>query len=320
MEHKPIVFLGDPHLSDRQIQTRVDDTTETCIEKFRWVLGYAASIGADVICTGDVFSHTLYGNLFRYEVKAVLRKFNSLGFGFYSCGGNHPGDVDGKNVETTIYRELGQFCYDGYIKYLGELGGSFQCYTLPGGEAIVGFSAYSSLDAIKCPPEKVIGMVCHHWIMDAFGDSLVVYPDDMKKVFPNLKFIVAGHDHAFHEPYTSRDGVMVVRPGSMMRTDAGASSNRNPKVAVCKPEPGTVGAWTLVEVKCARPYGEVFYVEGRTVAAESAGAIGRFVQQMKQNVDVVLDVNSVVRSQFELVPAEDKSLIQGDLAANGFVV
>jgi hypothetical protein len=320
MDQRPIVFLGDPHLSDRQIQTRVDDTTETCLEKFKWVLSFAASQGADILCTGDVFSHTLYGNRFRHELKVALREFNSTGCAFYSCGGNHPGDVDGKDVETTIFRELGQFCFDGYINFLGQLGGRFQSYQLASGGVVVGFSAYSSLDAITCPPETVVGMVCHHWIMDAFGDSLVVYPDDLKKTFPNLKFIVAGHDHAFHEPYVSRDGVLVVRPGSMMRTDAGASSNRIPKVAVCKPEPGTVGAWTLVEVKCARPYEEVFYVERRAIEAGSADAIGRFVRQMKQNVDVVLDVNSVVQSQFELVPVEDKSLIRGDLVANGFVV
>jgi hypothetical protein len=316
----PIVFLGDPHLSDRQIQTRVDDTADTCLKKFIWVLEYARSLKADVICTGDVFSHTLYGNRFRHDVKVALRTFNSKGGGFYSCGGNHPGDVDGKDAGATLFRELGQFCFDGYINYLGKLTGSFRSYQFPTGEAIVGFSAYSSLDDITCPPESVVGMVCHHWIMDAFGDSLVVYPDDMKKLFPNLKFIVAGHDHAFHKPYISRDGVLVVRPGSMMRTDAGASSNRIPRVVVYKPELEGVGEWSYVDIACARPYDEVFYVERRGVDAESAGAIGRFVQQMRQNVDVVLDVNSVVRSQFELVPAEDKSLIQGDLVANGFVV
>jgi hypothetical protein len=153
--------------------------------------------------------------------------------------------------------------------------------------------------------------------MDAFGDSLVVYPDEMKKVFPALKFIVAGHDHAFHEPYVSRDGVLVVRPGSMMRTDAGESSKRIPKVVVWDVDKDQ---WDYVEIACSRPYSEVFYAERREVEAESAGALDRFVQQMKQNVDVVLDVNGVVRSQFELVPVEDKPLIRDDLVLNGFVV
>jgi hypothetical protein len=113
---------------------------------------------------------------------------------------------------------------------------------------------------------------------------------------------------------------MVVRPGSMMRTDSGASSNRIPKVAVWFPGSEEYGLWRCDNIACARPYEEVFYVESKAVAEESADAIGRFVRQMQQNVDVVLDVNSVVRSQFELVPVEDKQLIKNDLAANGFMV
>jgi hypothetical protein len=314
---KPIVFLGDPHLSDRQIQTRVDDSTETCLEKFNWVLRYANSLAADVLCTGDVFSHSLYSNRTRHGIKQMLRWFQSEGGAFYSCGGNHSGDVGGTDITTTVFRELGQFCYDGYIKYLGNYDGYFHNYVLPSGEVIAGYSAYSSgLESLPAR-DSVVGLVCHHWIMDAFGDTLVVYPDEMKKIFPRLKLIVAGHDHAFHEPYTSRDGVLVVRPGSMMRTDAGVSSKRIPEVAVWDPD---ADLWEYVEIACARPYEEVFYAERRQVEAESASAIDRFVQRMKQNVDVVLDVNSVVRSQFELVPVGDKPLIRDDLVSNGFVV
>jgi hypothetical protein len=186
-----------------------------------------------------------------------------------------------------------------------------------GGVLVAGYPAYSS--GFDDFPHKggVVGLVCHHWIMDAFGDSLVVYPDDMKKVFPNLKFIVAGHDHAAHEPYVSRDGVFVVRPGSMMRTDAGESSRRIPRIAVWD---SGLDKWGYVDIACARPYDEVFYSERRRVEAESASALDRFVRQMQKNVDVVLDVNGVVRSQFELVPAEDKSLIRDDLVLIGFVV
>jgi hypothetical protein len=136
-------------------------------------------------------------------------------------------------------------------------------------------------------------------------------------MFPDLKFIVAGHDHAFHEPYVSRDGVLVVRPGSMMRTDAGASSKRIPQVAVWTPD---TDDWRFVEIGCARPYEEVFYVERRSVDSGSVGAISRFVNQMRENVDMVLDIDGVVRSQFETVPAADKPLIKADLASNGFMV
>jgi hypothetical protein len=287
------------------------------LQKLHWVLEFAASLGADVLCTGDVFSHTLYGNHFRHEVKMALLFFKVSGGSFYSCGGNHSGDVEGADASTTIYRELGQFCFDGYIKYLGKFNDVRQCYELPSGGVVAGFSAYSSVEEICDTPDFVQGLVCHHWIMDAFGDSLVVYPDDMKKMFPSLQFIVAGHDHSFHEPYVSRDGVLVVRPGSMMRTAAGDSSKRIPQVAVWAPD---TNGWRFVEIGCARPYEEVFYVERRAVDSGSVGAISRFVKQMQENVNLVLDVDGVVRSQFEVVPEADKPLIKADLASNGFMV
>jgi hypothetical protein len=312
---KPVVFLGDPHLSDRQILTRFDDTAVVCLEKFEWVLDYALGIGADILCTGDVFTHTLYSNKTRHRVKRALRRFGESGGIFASCGGNHSGDVEGTDISTTPYRELGQFCFDGYMRYLGSLEGSFYDYRFEGGGVIVGYSAYEA--GVKSRPEDdVVGVVCHHWIQDAFGDSLVVYPDDLKRIFPGLQFVVAGHDHAFHEPYVSRDGVLVVRPGSMMRTDAGKSSRRIPGLAVWYGG----DRWEYVPVACARQYDEVFYSEKRKVDAESAGAIYQFVRRMQQSGDVVLDVNSVVQAQYDVVPEPDRGFIRDDLVSNGFSV
>jgi hypothetical protein len=311
----PIVFLGDPHLSDRQIQSRVDNTTETCLAKFEWVLNYASSIGADIICTGDVFTHTLYSNKTRFRLKMMLKDFHSKGLWFVSCAGNHPGDIEGTDVSTVPFREFGQFCLDGYMNLLSK---DAPYWFKHGAGAIVGYSAYHDFPVVsgeRC--NTVSGMVCHHWIQDAFGDSLVVYPDDVKKEFPNLKFIVAGHDHAYHDPYYSRDGVLVVRPGSMMRTDAGKSSRRIPCVAVWRPDSDW---WDYVPISCSRPYEEVFYSERRDIDASSANAVDRFVRQMERNVSVVLDVDSVVRSQYELVPAEDKGFIKADLVSSGFII
>ena len=321
---KKIVFLGDTHLSDRQISTRVDDTTETCLEKFEKVLGFAKLKDADIICTGDVFTHTLYSNKTRYRIKKALKDFQGAGLGFFSCAGNHSGDVEGIDSSTVIYRELGQFCIDGYINFLGEFDGVFKDYVIDEGYedfprmVIRGYSAYSELNTSDAG--SVIGLVCHHWIMDAFGDSLVVYPDDMKKVFPNLRFIVAGHDHAYHDPYYSRDGVWVVRPGSMMRTDAGKSSDRIPCVELFTMGQGLTNySWEQVPISCARPYSEVFYSEKRQADSESANALSRFVEQMQNNSGAVMDIVSAVREQLALVPAGDQGMIKNDLSQQGFL-
>ena len=243
---------------------------------------------------------------------------------------HNSGDVEDRNPASVIYRELGQFVLDGYINFLGCFDHYCRPYfldrSLTNSPVIAGYSAYSNMNdsVVEAVSDKVIGLVCHHFIgQECFGDPLVVYPDDMKKVFPNLRFMIGGHDHAYHEPYTSRDGVYVVRPGSMMRTDSGESSKRIPCVEVLYPGTGegfTPDRWETVPIACARPYEEVFYVEKKGVNAGSVNALDRFVRQMQEQTNVVMDINSAVKEQFALVPHEDKDMVKADLAAQGFMV
>ena len=326
---KPIVFLGDPHLSDRQISTRVDDTTETCLEKFEWVLNYAKSIDANIICTGDMFTHTLFNNRTRYRLKKAIREYRYSGGWLWSISGNHSGDIEDRNPDSALYRELGQFVLDGYVNFLGCFDRYCRSYfldrSLTNSPVIIGYSAYCTdvNDSVaESLSDRVIGMVCHHFIgQECFGDPLVIYPDDMKKVFPNLRFIVGGHDHAHHVPYMSRDGVWVVRPGSMMRTDSGESSKRIPCVEVLYPRmDGEPDRWEIVPIACARSYDEVFFAEKRDINAGSVNALERFVRQMQEQTNVVMDINSAVKEQFALVPHEDRDMVRADLAAQGFMV
>jgi len=324
-----ILFIGDLHLSDRQISTRVDDTTETCLEKLQWILHFAERSSADILHTGDMFTHTLYSNKTRFQIKQMLREFKTSGLNLWTCSGNHTGDIEDRDPNSVIHRELGQFCFDGYVNFLGSFNGEFyKDYPVFSSSPqfqdsflIRGYSAYSELNTEHA--EFVQGIVCHHWIMDAFGDSLVVYPDDMRKVFPNLKFIVAGHDHAFHEPYYSRDGVYVVRPGSVMRTDAGKSSDRIPGVYLYTPSPYMGGGndrWDYIPIDCARPYNEVFYSEKKQVNADSASAIDRFVRQMQDCSGSVMDINTAIKDLLFSLPVTDQEIIKRDLSANGFLV
>jgi len=324
-----ILFVGDLHLSDRQITTRVDDTTETCLEKLQWILNLATKYSADIIHTGDMFTHTLYSNKTRLRIKQMIKEFKAGTMNkFYSIAGNHSGDIEDRDAGSVIHRELGQFCFDGYVDFLGSFNGGFNDYGMfsdhPGfiGSFLIrGYSAYSELNTDHA--EKVEGLVCHHWIMDAFNDSLVVYPDDMKKIFPNLRFIVAGHDHAYHEPYYSRDGVYVVRPGSVMRTDSGKSSDRIPSVELYTPSSYTSNTndhWERIPIGCARPYSEVFYSEKKQANADSVSALDRFVRQMQECSGSVMDINTAIKELLYSIPVEDQVIIKEDLAKNGFVV
>jgi hypothetical protein len=269
-----------------------------------------------VVCTGDVFTHAFYSNETRLRVKQLIRDARCrVGMAVYVIGGNHSGDCEGRDPATTVNRELGQFVFDGYLQYLGNLFEHSLDYSLPGGMVIRGYSAYTEINTVDA--EKVVGLVAHHWIMDAFGDSLVIYPDDMKKVFPNLRFIVAGHDHAYHEPYVSTSGVLVLRPGSLMRTDSGVSSNRFPIVYLYKLE---AGEFTPFLVEVAKSYYDVFHADVKGINSNAANAVDKFVRLMQSNISSVLDITQVIREQLALVPVEDRAFISADLASQGYLL
>ena len=324
---RKIVMVGDLHLSERQIRSRVDDTANTCLEVLNWIVEFANKHGADIICTGDVFTSPIFGNRFRMRVKAALKGLRGC---FHVLAGNHSGDVEGEDFRTVCYTELGNFFQDGYFQPFGldpsnPDSGEVQLYELPHYlkecevAVVAGFNAYEKKPCIgNWSACRVVGLVTHHWVADAFEDTLVCYPDHMKAQFPNLQFMLCGHDHAFHEPYRSRDGVWVLRPGSVMRTDSGQSSNRIPCVYLWDPAKGMDG-FALHPITVCRPYEEVFHTEIKAVDRESANAVSRFVALMQSQAGKVMDVDSVVQAMYASVPEADKPFIQKDLISNGFL-
>jgi len=324
---KKIVMVGDLHISERQIRSRVDDTANTCLEVLNWIVEFANEHDADILCTGDIFTNPIFGNRFRQRVKSILRCVKG---GFQTLSGNHGGDVEGEDLCTVRYTELGNFFQDGYFQPFGRDpcnpdSGEVQLYELPHYvnecevHFISGLNAYEKEPHIGAvSPGRIVGLVTHHWAADAFGDTLVCYPDQMKARFPSLQFMLCGHDHAFHEPYRSRDGVLVLRPGSVMRTDSGQSSNRIPGVYLWDPSQGMDG-FSYHRIAACRPYEEVFHAEIKAVDKESANAVSRFVTLMQSQAGRIMDVDSVVQAMYAAVPEADKPFIQKDLLANGFL-
>jgi len=187
------IILGDCHLSDKQIMTRVDSSAETALRKLSWVVDYALVNNAVILHTGDFTTGQLLTNRYRIAVRDILKKLKTTRGAnafFCSISGNH--DASGEVYSTIWEREYGLFVMDGYINHLDTkpvYGGSF---------AIGGISAYHDLDEVLNSSETyqhVEVLLVHAFIQDAFGDTLVVYPDDLKKKFPDLKYLIAGHDH-----------------------------------------------------------------------------------------------------------------------------
>jgi DNA repair exonuclease SbcCD nuclease subunit len=303
------VFLGDVHLSDKQIMTRVDNTAETVLSKLNWVVDFAIKNNADIIHTGDLTTGQLLTNRYRIAVRRVLGKLMNAGRKFYSISGNH--DASGGVYESIWDREYGLLNMDGYLDHLDNI------HIQWGNGYIVGMSAYNYSFPYNIE-ESVFGVVVHAFVQDAFGDTLVVYPDDLKKRFPNLQFLLCGHEHQAYSTFQSRDGVQVIRPGSLMRTDSGKSSNRVPRIGLWD----TDGAFEYVDLpsEVARPYEEVFYMEKKSLQDDAKNALSRFITQLQTSGQTVMDIGSAVKAQLETVPEGDKAFIREDLASQGFLI
>jgi calcineurin-like phosphoesterase family protein len=135
-----IVFLGDAHLSDKQISTRVDDSAQTALQKLEWVVDYAIRNKAPIIHTGDLTSGQLLTNAYRVRVREILGR---RGLDFWSIAGNH--DEKENKYASVWEREYGLFHMDGYVRHLydGDLGSVFNLGStrIPGSTRILGYSA-----------------------------------------------------------------------------------------------------------------------------------------------------------------------------------
>jgi len=111
---------------------------------------------------------------------------------------------------------------------------------------------------------------------------------------------------------------MVIRPGSMMRTDSGKSSDRIPRIGVLDTDSGTV-EYVELPSDIARPYSEVFYSEKKAVDAGSVSSLSRFVRQMQDGGRAVMDITTAIKSQLDVVSPQDRGFIEEDLAGQGFL-
>lgn len=305
-----ILFTGDLHLSDRQIKTRIDNSREVSLEKLKWVLDFAVSQQCKaVVFPGDNFSTPVLSKMYLFDLKNLLRSYHDK-LNILIITGNHTGDISDANYHTFKHKDSGQLVLDGYWNLLED-------FVIGDNKVLRGYSAYQTLD--ESNPETVVGLVCHHFVGDAFNDKLVVYPDKLKEKFPNLEFLVAGHDHGEYPISTSVKGVQVVRPGSLMRVSSATQNRRIPKVALLGIEGGQF-SFQYYPVTVAKPFEQCFAEEVKEIETDFKNSLQSFMRSVQAEVSVKSGIHEIIESKLSTVkePAL-KELIRTDLNNNGFM-
>lgn len=314
------VFVGDVHFSSVQYGTRLDNSLKTLFSKLEFVLRYAESVQGEtgimpfVIFTGDFLNGNNNSTQSLLDLIDLFVPYTE-NFLCYTIGGNH--ELRGDDPRSLDASQL-QFLVRAHV--LNLLVPYDEDLIVGQGHLLRGWSAYDPFPD-KHNPDMVWGLVLHHYLSSSLSDPLSVSLDDLIDRFPDLKFVVAGHDHAMY-PVQSYRGVTIIRPGSLFRTSSAADSDRIPCVAdVSVYRDGRVDA-RYVPVTVALPYGQVFDLEGkasRKAVKEAGGDIAdRFISRFGDPTGLGARLEDVFSAMLDKVPSSDRDMVRADLAANGW--
>lgn len=299
------IFVGDPHFSDVGVSSRLDDYMETSLDKLRFLVDLAQKLKAHLVFAGDTFQQNLYNAYYRSQIRHLMSQAFCI-----TVIGNHNGDTIRSNYSTWKEREVGDFIASGVLMHID----SFR-------EANPNFLG---LNAYQYKPEDLPGKILKadsvqyifaHSFIDVSSDELSFSSQALKRAFPNLKTIFAGHDHQRYEPITY-GGVTILRPGSMMRTSSKEDSKRIPSVYFYDTD---TDQYEEISIACAKPYDMVFKVEAKIVAADAERQVDTFISSVSGMKSEESSVSKVVLDMVsQLEDSELKKDIKADLSKVGF--
>lgn len=302
------LIAGDVHCTSHDFTTRLDKSSETVVTKLEFLLNKAEETESDIIFPGDFLDNNRNTKEFLLNLIRLFKKHPNVKC--YSIIGNH--ECHGDDYSSAAYSQL-QFLFEaGALKFFDSTVGDIP---IPGGR-LRGYSAYNQLSTEHA--DEVLGIVCHHFLIDSFNDTLVVYPDKLKEVFPNLKFIIAGHDHGYYPITTTPAGVTLIRPGSLLRTSSSKENNRVP--CYCEVDFTKQPYDFAYKEVPAQKYSEIFSLDVKDMKKEADSAVDNFILEMRRQVRIGVDLSTMFKARLDLVTdLNQKQLITNDLQEHQFL-
>lgn len=214
-----LVCLGDLHLSSRTPSSRVDDYSETSLEKLRAVLDLCLRKSyRHVLLPGDIYHTPIQPISYINAVIDVLKEFKENNITLYGIYGNHC--LTHNSLAYADKSATGLLFKTGYVKELRSV--EFLCnagYTV----GIHGFHYPEDITPATALEQdsKINICVAHKFYKVGHKIEETLLAEDIDKLGYNI--YVLGHDHV---PYdlVNHNGAYIVRPGRFMR---GTSDNYN---------------------------------------------------------------------------------------------
>jgi len=206
-----VLFIGDTHFDDRTPISRNDNYSITSISKLSQVINIAKKRKIRyIILTGDAFDKNVVSAKYLNEVLKTLRDAKEQGITFYSIIGNH--DLPYNSHDQFNRSLLSILFLSGLVIYL-------DAYRFDDIKTIVYGLDYGrelKPEEVNAPitrdPLKKI-LVAHYGLVPNMSGKDALTEEQLSR----FDLVVLGHDHNYYEPKITKDGVVILRSGALVR-------------------------------------------------------------------------------------------------------
>jgi len=220
-----IMCVGDLHLNSSTPRSRIDDYSQTTLNKLNSLRIIAESEAVNlIIFTGDIFHKNNQPMSYVNKVIQHLKKFPSEIRLLTICG-NH--DLAYDRLDYLDRSPLGNLIYSGVLERLDAT-----AYTLNSESiSIRGFDVSEPLEPAASKPYVNIA-VAHRFYNYNLAEEYNLTKNDIAEM--DYDIYILGHDHIKYNP-VKVSGSLILRPGSLLRaTSHNYNINRAVSVDILK--------------------------------------------------------------------------------------
>jgi DNA repair exonuclease SbcCD nuclease subunit len=262
------------------------------IEKFEYVLEYAAETNSKIIHGGDLFHTPSVPDFVATRIVRLFKKYESE---VYFIIGNH--DVTGGNVESYDYSKIGLMAEYKFFHLLAK-----QPVLFEDSNEIIMLCGYDYSKKMECPEiidpkrdfkiDKDIPIICvvHSMIVN---DLAVVIEGkfktiNWKSINMTANTILTGHYHPGFGIQKDQLGGEFINPGAMARLEASKSEIvREPKFALY-----INGKWSLKPIPFKK---NVFDLRKMEIKSSSEEEKNKFIEALNNLKDEDLAGNNILK-------------------------
>lgn len=272
---KGLLFIGDPHVENRQPGFRKDDYPNVILDKIKWCLGYAAENSLLPVLLGDLFEKPRENsNWMIGQLMEILYGTGAIGiYGNHDCA--DPSLTDQDSLALLIKSDCLRLI-NANKPWKGELNGW---------PVVIGGSSYREAvpkrydveltsDGMLFPEKPLVFWITHHDIHVPGYDGGRLRPREIE----NVQLLVNGHIHRRLEPVV-RGETTWMTPGNISRRSR-SDANRAHVPSVLQLDVADGAFKTHYVTIPHQPFDQVFHEAVQAV--DVAGEASSFISGLKE--------------------------------------